>query len=554
MISKVGLFLIGLVAILLRLRHIEFGLPHSFHADEPEITELAIKYTYEIKDYIGNNNWYKMIPISFVYGTFPTYIFTFATMTFSKVNGLLGIGFEKMHIYVFLRVLTALISLALIPLGATLYRKLFKDKLGTWITIVLIALNWKLIVHAHYVNMDIFLTVLLMGALLTSYCYYKKSSDTLYTTLTGILMGLAFGTKFTALLTVPLFLTIFIHKRDYRGMFAFLFIMWGTFMATNPFSIVFADKFAFRIFTMLFKEAGLVFDSVDSRPLKYVLATGMMSTMPVFLFSLYGKFKTMRNNNKERFFHLFLIGQILLYLAFYSIQTRRVDRWMLPILPIVLLYGARGISLFLKNLKRFMQETGILSPKRAGKDKRSGGSQQQTEEDPAYRSAQEGILILAPLTIIGISLCAYLFYTTRATEQFQRDTPKSAAYKWLQENVTPASNKLVYTEEGLDPINKLPGARVIKYKVYEPEGAQFFIPENPEGYDYVILSSRPMQNHKRPEIREKYEYYYEFWHDFETTVQNPNEYELVQAFTLSKPNLIPLSDVFIYKNLNTITK
>ena len=55
------------LGLFFRLYHIEFGLPHSFYADEPEIAEPAIKYTYEFKDVVTNNNFYKLIPVSFVY-------------------------------------------------------------------------------------------------------------------------------------------------------------------------------------------------------------------------------------------------------------------------------------------------------------------------------------------------------------------------------------------------------------------------------------------------------------------------------------------------------
>ena len=54
------------IGLLFRLYHIEFGLPHSFHADEPEIAEFAIKYTYEIRGIIENGDYYKLIPLNFV--------------------------------------------------------------------------------------------------------------------------------------------------------------------------------------------------------------------------------------------------------------------------------------------------------------------------------------------------------------------------------------------------------------------------------------------------------------------------------------------------------
>src|SRR3990167_4698419 len=92
------LIIIGFTGMLFRLYHIEFGLPHSFHADEPEITEPAIKYTYEIFNIIRNNDWYKLIPVSFVYGTFPVYYFTVFTMAFSKSLNILNSPFDKTSI------------------------------------------------------------------------------------------------------------------------------------------------------------------------------------------------------------------------------------------------------------------------------------------------------------------------------------------------------------------------------------------------------------------------------------------------------------------------
>jgi hypothetical protein len=100
--------LIILLAIFFRLWHVDFGLPHSFYADEPEIAELAIKYTYEFRDIFINHNYYKLIPVNFVYGTFPAYMFTAATMVFSKSLNLLSITFTKTTLYIFMRTVNSL--------------------------------------------------------------------------------------------------------------------------------------------------------------------------------------------------------------------------------------------------------------------------------------------------------------------------------------------------------------------------------------------------------------------------------------------------------------
>ena len=204
-----------------------------------------------------------------------------------------------------------------------------------------------------------------------------------------------------------------------------------------------------------------------------------------------------------------LVLIVLIYLVFYSLQARRVDRWLLPILPVVILFSSYGVS----RLREYLSK-------------------------PMMR----GLLVVV--------LSYTLFFSGLLVFQFQKDTPKSAAYTWMQENLDPAANKLVYTEEGLDPVNKLPGARVIRYNVYESENAQYFLPENPEGYHYVILSSRPMSNFKRKEVSSKYPFYAERWEAFENTVTDSENFKLLKSFTLPKPNLIPLSDVFIYENQN----
>src|SRR3989344_5874967 len=111
--KKPAIFLLVTLAalgLLFRLYHIEFGLPHSFHADEPEITEPAIKYTYEFFNIIKNNDWHKLIPVSFVYGTFPVYFFTVFTMTFSKSLNLLNATFNKTDIFIFLRLINSFVS------------------------------------------------------------------------------------------------------------------------------------------------------------------------------------------------------------------------------------------------------------------------------------------------------------------------------------------------------------------------------------------------------------------------------------------------------------
>ena len=54
---------------------------------------------------------------------------------------------------------------------------------------------------------------------------------------------------------------------------------------------------------------------------------------------------------------------------------------------------------------------------------------------------------------------------------------------------------------------------------------------------------------KKDDVKTAYSEYSKKWQDFENKVQDETKYELVKDFILPKPNLIPLSDVLIYKKL-----
>ncbi len=514
-LNIISLIAICTGALFFRVYYINFGLPHSFYADEPEFTELAIKYAYQAKEIIKNNNYYELIPISYVYGTFPVYFLTAALMLFSKILNLLNIGFDKATIFIFFRILMAAISLGVIYLTALIAKKSFnlgennRSFLGffTLSVVFLAGLNYKFIVHAHYVNADLILTFLLLLSFYFAYLYSQNASNK-NLILMGTIFGFAVGTKITALISLPLFLFLIIKKRDIVGIAGFIFSTLFTFILSNPFSFIFFGDFSYRIFSMLSKEGGIVFDSVDSSPIKYIFALIDMTTWPILLLSFFGIYASIKKSN-DNYFNLFLISNVFFYLIFFSLQSRRVDRWLLPIVPIVLIYGAYGFTELLNKLN------------------------------------SKVIKLIFVTFVVGI----YMFNPILLLTQFQRWTPKSAAYLWANSNLPETATKLVYTEEGLDPMNKLGFVNVKQFNVYESEGAALFYPEDPYKFDYVIISSRPMENFKRKEVANKYNYYSQAWEQFEKTIEDSSKFELIKDFTVTKPNLIPLSDVFIYKQI-----
>jgi hypothetical protein len=297
------------------------------------------------------------------------------------------------------------------------------------------------------------------------------------------------------------------------GIAGFSSVIILTFLASNPFSLVLANRFILRILQMFTHEGGLVFDSADFTFYKYFLALLFITTPLVLISSFTGIYKRLRQKD-EYPFHYFLVGSIFFYLVFFTLQSRRVDRWLLPVLPIVLLYAGIGINMLFEKLNNK--------------------------------------LVLAFVLLLLAS--SYLYYPLLLLKQFQRYTPKAEAYLWMRNNLEPTKRILAYTEEGLDPLNKLPSAKVVTVPVYSTEGAQYYVPDDPSYYHYVVVSSRPMSNYQRYPVRNSYPYYYQNWQIFEETLQNPEQFKLIHEFVLPKPNLIPLSDVFVYENVGEEVK
>ena len=143
-----------------RLHKIDFGRPLSFLYDENDIYDQVVRYAFNYKFIIKQDGIKGFEPEDFVYGTFPTYFLTITTMVLNKYISLSKIEIDFDFYFVYMRIVTSLFSLLIIVFTGLLYKKIFKDKIGTILSITLTALNWKLIAHSHYLNHDIYLTTL----------------------------------------------------------------------------------------------------------------------------------------------------------------------------------------------------------------------------------------------------------------------------------------------------------------------------------------------------------------------------------------------------------
>lgn len=506
------------LGLFLRLYYINFGLPHVTFADEDKLGNPGIVFSYQLKDIVKNKEFVRLAPTDFVYGTFSLYLNSIIILIYKVVLKVFNKDIDFLGSYTILRIVNALISLSIVPVISYLYYKVFRGKFGAVLTALFLALNWKLIVHAHYLNADILLTTLLSMSYLTFYFYLssEKAKSYKFLIFTAVLFGLSVGTKVTALISLPLYLILIFKKSGVKGLFLFITPSFLFYLISNPFTFIYWDKFMSRVNEMRIKENGIVFDSVDFGRFKYVFALSFMVTPLVLFGSIYGMFKAL-TCKKNFYFHIFAILQILTYFLFFSFSLRRVDRWLLPVLLLIIFYASYLLSVLRTHLEK-------------------------------ARCIYKILYFVVFTLLIG----NYLYYPFQLLKQFNRYTPQVEAFLWSKQNIKTPSPKLLITDSSLDPTRGITGIKVLKVNIYSSEGAQNKIPPDPYIYEYIVTLSRPLRRYQNPTLRLIFPQYYKIWNEFDNSITNSSDFVLVKSFNMPEPNIIPLSSVYIYKNLKYV--
>ena len=515
-LTSLALIVFFALGLFLRLYYINFGLPHVTFADEDKLGNFGIVLSYQWKEIIAQGEFNRLAPDSFVYGSFSIYLNALLIMFYKIYLKIRGLNIDFLGSYTYLRVLNALLAASIIPAGYLLAKKLFGSLLPAVISFFLLAFNWKIIVHSHYLNSDLTLTFLLTLSFLALYNYYTDTKPKLSLFFASILYGFCVGTKITSLISLPLFAWLIYSKaHSKKDLLTFMALSFGAFALSNPFSFIFFQSFVARITEMRLKENGIVFDSVNFSPFKYLEALAFIGTPLVLLAGVIGMVAAFKNrvNSRVSKFHLFLVLNFVAYFLFFTLSSRRVDRWVLPVLPIVLLYS----SSFITSIILWTRSQKLVA-----------------------RYVVYSLLIL-------IAVC-YLYFPYKLLTQFQRNTPQTEAFSWIKANIRSGQPKLLVTDSSLDPIRSVKGVEVMKVNIYSSSGAQHSNPNDPAKYEYVFALSRPLERYNNATLQQLFPSYFRVWQGFHQELTNSGKYTLVKTFNSGEPNLIPLSSVYIFRN------
>ena len=349
---KLILAIIILIAIAVRLAGIDFGLPFKCHNDEPIIVNYALSYgTGDL-----NPHFFKVPPLLsyllfFLYGIF-FLIGKFAGY-FQSVSDF-GYRFlsDPTSFYLIGRVVLGLIPGSIsVFLIYVLGKDIFSVRTGLFAALFL-ALNFLHVRDSHFIYFDIPLVFFVLIFLIILHRLFIRNSyrDWL---LSGLILGVSVSVKYNAVfLALPMAIVVIrngVHFREGWGVFLKKSILAGCMLAvglfiTNPF--MFLDwKFFF--------STRMPLHQLD---FWYHMKVSLLGGCGI-LMCLAAVFGMVRTVVKRNFFPIIFMISMLSYYLLLTRSSQMAERYVFPILPLVLIFSAYAVD----NCMTFIKSKGLRS-------------------------------------------------------------------------------------------------------------------------------------------------------------------------------------------------
>lgn len=270
------------------------------------------------------------------------------------------------------RCVSVIFDLATILVSYRLARMLFDSTVAAAASCFL-AINLLHLSQAHFINVDTPLTFFVMLTIYSIYRFRESPSMKWYT-ISGISMGLAIATKYTAVILIPFLVLCHIVKRGSTGihlrdlssrkLWQAIAAGVGVFFIFNPFIILsfreFLDHVSFIQYNVIehghlgidSSQSSLRFYLGDSFPRQLGIALAII--LPISLTLL-----IVRKQKEE--FLLCLVP--LVYLGVISGWAYRADRYLLPIMPVLVIAAAFGVVLIARKVSGLLSGRGLPAPR-----------------------------------------------------------------------------------------------------------------------------------------------------------------------------------------------
>jgi len=342
--KRIILSAVLLLGLSLRLYGINFGLPYTYHADEPIIVNHAMAYgTGDL------NPYFFAIPPLVSYILFIMYGACFligrALHIFnSPENFAISFLRDPTLFYLIARVFFgAILGSATIAAVYLLGKRLYSEKAGL-LSALFFAVAFVHVQNSHYVYVDIAMVFFIVLTCLAVLGIVRTGSMKSYI-VCGIFAGLATAAKYNASMVFIVVFFAHLYGNKPRGMrkIALAFCaMCATFIICNPYSILDIRNFIDGIVTQAGTASGL--------GLLYHLRYSLVEGLGLFLV-FFGIAGILHSVIKKRKVDLILLSFPIIFYISLGFASQPHERYILPLVPFLSLYAAIFICENIKNIK-----------------------------------------------------------------------------------------------------------------------------------------------------------------------------------------------------------
>lgn len=333
------LLVILILAFILRVWGIWWGLPLFLHLDEPTIISPALKMIQT-----GDLN-----PHYFRYPTLYIYFISVIILFSKMISWFLWMDDKVVMIYLLGRFSTAIISTITIYLVYWLGKFLFSKRVGYFASFTFSIMFLPLFL-SHFITVDMLALLFLMLSLIFCFKIMQKGERMDYL-LAGLFSGFLIGTKFNVVILAPLILSyFFVVKKNKRSPVSFLILSFlmliFAFLMTNLYLILsFEEYLKGGISQVLLLRGQEVISMSDKNGisswlwyLKYWVSSGigLPLSLSLILGILLSIFKKPRCD-KNKF--LLFISFPIFYTLVIFLSHHRADRYSLPLMPFFAIFA-----------------------------------------------------------------------------------------------------------------------------------------------------------------------------------------------------------------------
>ncbi len=436
-----------LVAFLLRVYGIRFGLPHIYHPDEPAVVG-PVHLMVQTGDF--NPHWFNWPSLYFYIQVFvyvARFLFGASRGSYASLADVTLPGF-----YFWGRLVTALLGTFTVYVVYLIGKKMFDRETGL-LGASFLALYFLHVRDSHYLTVDVPATFFVALSFLFSYLVLEKN-ETKHYILAGLIAGLAAATKYNAIFVVIPLALAYVFRSLKDGVFGgkvwlgFLFAALGFFIGC-PYAILdlpaFLDGVAFDIYHYRMGHEGFEGSNNWLFYSHYLFKEGIGPTL--FPLTCGGVLLSFARRSEKDWL---LLSFPLVYFVLLSTQRVNFVRSLLPIFPFAAIFGA----VFVMRVARVVLD--------------------RVELAKGLKAALTAIFLISVLTLPVIKALEF----GRGCSQ---KSTRTLAAEWIETNILKGSK--IALEDYAPPISgdfEVAGFRLQDHPL------DFYVEE---GFDYLIFSA-----------------------------------------------------------------